>query len=186
MSVNTKETAETVDQDAVETEVENSDEERAPEETAAPAEPQADAPPDTAGTEAEASGESAVGGDEEAESPPAEADGAPTGPDEGRPVQRAEFQPLPPKGGAVPGDNMQLLMDVTVPVTIELGSTKMSLRDVLELGPGSVVKLDRPLGDPVDILVNGERVGRGEVVVVDDQFGLRVTELLRPNAKAKA
>ena len=92
-------------------------------------------------------------------------------------MRQAEFQPLTPGDTIASGDNINLLMDVTVPVTIDLGGTRMPLREVLALGPGSVVKLDRPLGEPVDIKVNGELVGRGEVVVVDDQFGVQVTEL---------
>ncbi|MCK4546020.1 MAG: flagellar motor switch protein FliN [Candidatus Eisenbacteria sp.] len=97
-------------------------------------------------------------------------------------VRRAEFQTLSSRGSPAVGDNMQLLMEVTVPVTVELGGTILPLREILELGPGSIVKLDRPLGEPVDILVNGEMVGRGEVVVVGDQFGIQVTELVDPSA----
>ena len=69
---------------------------------------------------------------------------------------------------------------VTVPLTVELGSTEMALREILSLGPGSVVSLNRQMGRPLDILVNGELVGRGEVVVVEEHFGVRVTELVRP------
>ena len=98
-------------------------------------------------------------------------------------MQRAEFQTLEARPGGASGDNMLILMDVTVPVTIELGGTTMPLRRVLELGPGSVIQLDRPLGEPVDIVVNGELVGRGEVVVVEDQFGVQVTELVDPKAR---
>ncbi len=107
-------------------------------------------------------------------------------PDDETAVQRAEFQPLSPKGASSRADNMHLLLDVAVPVTIELGSTEMFLREVLDLGPGAVFKLDRSVGEPVDVLVNGERVGRGEVVVVDDQFGVRMTELLSPDAGNQA
>ena len=100
-------------------------------------------------------------------------------------VRQAEFQPLTPEVAIAAGDNINLLMDVTVPVTIDLGGTRMTLREVLGLGPGSVVKLDRPLGEPVDIKVNGELVGRGDVVVVDDQFGVQVTELRKLNQAKK-
>jgi flagellar motor switch protein FliN/FliY len=130
---------------------------------------------------------------EEAESPsgtepPGEVSGDPGDPDspeepgEGTAVRKAEFQPLSGASTAAGTDNLRIVMDVIVPVTIELGATELPLRKILELGPGSIVRLDRSLGEPADILVNGELVGRGEVVVVDDQFGVRVTELLNPDA----
>lgn len=107
---------------------------------------------------------------------PAASPGAPPGPE----VRRAHFQPLEVEGNTAPRDNIGLLMDVVVNMTVQLGGTAVPLRDVLKLGPGSVVRLDRVLGEPVDILINQELVGRGEVVVVEDRFGIRVTELLDP------
>lgn len=95
-------------------------------------------------------------------------------------VRQAQFQPLQQGETIASGNNLDLIMEVAVPVTIDLGGAIMPLREVLALGPGSVVKLDRPLGEPVDIKVNGELVGRGDVVVVDDQFGVQVTELNKP------
>lgn len=74
--------------------------------------------------------------------------------------------------------NLDLLMDVSLAVTVELGSTRMSLRQVLELQNGSVVELDRLAGDTVDVYINNRLIARGEVVVVDDKFGVRVTELV--------
>jgi flagellar motor switch protein FliN len=74
--------------------------------------------------------------------------------------------------------NIDLLMDVYLRVTVELGKTKMLLRQVLELQHGSVVELDRLAGDPVDIYVNERLFARGEVIVVDDKFGVRITELI--------
>lgn len=75
-------------------------------------------------------------------------------------------------------DNMPMLMDVVLQVTVELGRTRMTLRQVLELQKGSVVELDRLAGDFVDIFVNDRMIARGEVVVVDDKFGVRITELV--------
>ena len=98
-------------------------------------------------------------------------------------VRRAHFQPLQTEGSAGARDNIGLLMDVVVTMTVQLGGTSVPLRDVLKMGPGSVVRLDRALGEPVDILINRELVGRGEVVVVDDHFGVRVTQLLDPKAE---
>ena len=75
-------------------------------------------------------------------------------------------------------NNIDLLMDVSMRVTVELGRTRMQLAQVLELQHGSVVELDRLAGDPVDIFVNDCMVARGEVVVVDDKFGVRITEMV--------
>jgi flagellar motor switch protein FliN/FliY len=76
------------------------------------------------------------------------------------------------------GNNLDLLMNVPLTVTAELGSCKMFVRDILKLGTGSVVELDRLAGGPVDLLVNDRLVARGEVVAIDENFGVRVTELI--------
>ena len=75
-------------------------------------------------------------------------------------------------------NNIDLLMDVSMRVTVELGRTRMQLAQILELQHGSVVELDRLAGDPVDVFVNDCMVARGEVVVVDDKFGVRITEMI--------
>jgi flagellar motor switch protein FliN len=75
-------------------------------------------------------------------------------------------------------NNIDLLMDVFLRVTVELGRTRMQLRQVLELQQGSVVELDRLAGDPVDVYVNERLLAKGEVIVVDDKFGVRITELI--------
>jgi flagellar motor switch protein FliN/FliY len=77
--------------------------------------------------------------------------------------------------------NIELLMDVSLRVTVELGRTRMKLAQILELQHGSVVELDRLAGDPVDIFVNDRMVAHGEVVVVDDKFGVRITAMVSPN-----
>jgi flagellar motor switch protein FliN/FliY len=79
--------------------------------------------------------------------------------------------------------NIDLLMDVSLRVTVELGRTRMQLARILELQHGSVVELDRLAGDPVDVLVNDRLVARGEVVVVDDKFGVRITEMVSSNGE---
>jgi flagellar motor switch protein FliN/FliY len=76
------------------------------------------------------------------------------------------------------GNNLDLLMNVPLTVTAELGSCKMLVRDILKLGTGSVVELNRLAGGPVDLLVNDRLVARGEVVAIDENFGVRVTELI--------
>lgn len=79
---------------------------------------------------------------------------------------------------SVSSNNIDLLLDVSMRVTVELGRTRMQLAQVLELQHGSVVELDRLAGDPVDIFVNDCMVARGEVVIVDDKFGVRITEMV--------
>jgi flagellar motor switch protein FliN/FliY len=79
---------------------------------------------------------------------------------------------------ANPPPNLELLLDVRVKLTIELGSCQMPLRDVLQLVAGSVVKLDQPAQHPVNLYANQKHIARGEVVVVNDCYGVKVTELL--------
>jgi flagellar motor switch protein FliN/FliY len=77
----------------------------------------------------------------------------------------------------VPGD-LRRLRDVPVDVTVEMGRTRMTVGEALELRHGSIVTLNRMAGEPVDLLVNGTAIARGEVVVIDEQFGLRITDVL--------
>ncbi len=86
-------------------------------------------------------------------------------------------------GGSNPG-GLDLLMDVPLKISVELGRTKLLVREVLDLQSGAVVELDRMAGDPVDVLVNDKLMARGEVVVVDDKFGIRITEILTPTKKS--
>lgn len=79
------------------------------------------------------------------------------------------------------GDGVRLLGDVEMEVTAELGRTSLTVRELLSLVPGSVVELDRIAGAPIDVLVNGTVIARGEVVVVDEEFGVRITEILDPD-----
>ncbi|MGA2747857.1 MAG: flagellar motor switch protein FliN [Verrucomicrobiota bacterium] len=78
---------------------------------------------------------------------------------------------------ANPPPNLELLLDVRVKLTIELGSCQMPLRDVLQLTPGSVVKLDQAAQHPVNVFANQKQIARGEVVVVNDCYGVKITEL---------
>jgi len=93
-------------------------------------------------------------------------------------VAGAEFQQLSEPVGQTPERSIDLLMDVNLPISIELGRTKMAISDILALGPGSVVELNKLAGEPVDLLVNYKIVARGEVVVIDENFGVRITQLL--------
>jgi flagellar motor switch protein FliN/FliY len=76
------------------------------------------------------------------------------------------------------GRNLDLLMTVPLRITAELGTCKMLVEDILKLGTGSIVELDRLAGGPVDLLVNDKLVARGEVIAIDDNFGVRITELI--------
>jgi flagellar motor switch protein FliN/FliY len=89
-----------------------------------------------------------------------------------------EFAPLPAGNGALGHTGLELLHDVSLGVTAELGRTSMLVKDVLSLAPGSVIELDRAAGSPVDVLVNGTLIARGEVVVIDEEFGIRITEVI--------
>lgn len=97
-------------------------------------------------------------------------------------VLTAEFPQMGAPAIATANHDMSLLSDVQLAITVELGRTTMRVRDLLELGAGSVVELDRSAGTPVDVLVNGTIVARGEVVVVEDELGVRVTEVVRSDA----
>ena len=102
-----------------------------------------------------------------------------------RAPERAGGQAGPAGGAAVsPGDiarGMGMLRGVHMEVTAEIGRTRMTVQELLELAAGSVVELDRPVGSPADLLVNGRLFARGEVVVVDEDFALRITEIVEPD-----
>jgi flagellar motor switch protein FliN/FliY len=95
-------------------------------------------------------------------------------------VQAAQLSQLSGSLPAGAGNNLELLMDVPLQVTVELGRTQKMVKEVLALGPGSVLELDKLAGEPVDILVNEKPIAKGEVVVIDENFGIRVTEILAP------
>jgi len=94
-----------------------------------------------------------------------------------QPVQFTSLKPAPPM---VEPTSIGLLMDVPLQVTVELGRTKMAIKDILELGTGSIVELDKLAGEPVNLLVNGKLIAKGEVVVIDENFGLRITDIVSP------
>jgi flagellar motor switch protein FliN/FliY len=95
-------------------------------------------------------------------------------------VARAQFSDLGPNaaGGAGQEMNLKLILDVSVTLALEVGRAKMSVRDLLQLAPGAVVELDRLAGEPLDVLVNGVRIARGEVVVINEKFGIRLTDVV--------
>ncbi len=96
-------------------------------------------------------------------------------------VARAQFNDLGPKGGAAAAGhemNLNLILDVAVTLALEVGRARMSVRELLQLAPGAIVELDRLAGEPLDVLVNGVRIARGEVVVVNEKFGIRLTDVV--------
>ena len=102
-------------------------------------------------------------------------------------ASQVEFQQLDPSTpGPSSGGNIELLLDVKMPVSIELGRTELPISDILSLGPGSVVELDKLAGEPVDLLVNDKIMAKGEVVVVDENFGVRITMLMSPEERLKS
>jgi len=92
------------------------------------------------------------------------------------PVNFAPLQPAKAVSSSS-SPNLDMLMGVVLRVTVELGRTKMDIREILQLGPGSVVELDKLAGEPVDVLVNDRLIACGEVVVIDDRFGVRITDV---------
>ena len=99
---------------------------------------------------------------------------------EARPV---EFSQLPPSGEPGEVRKIDFLLDVPVTVTVELGRTAMVIRDALSLGSGSVVELNKLAGEPVDLLINNKLVARGEVVVVNENFGVKVIDIVSPEER---
>ncbi len=82
--------------------------------------------------------------------------------------------------------NLDVILNIPVQVSLELGRTKMDLRDLLQLGQGSVVELERMIDEPLDVLVNGTLIARGEVVVVDNKFGIRLTDVVSPEKRVQS
>lgn len=99
----------------------------------------------------------------------------------------AEFQSFAQESSHKSKDlgEIEMLMDLRLQITIELGRTSMFIRDVLKLAPGSIIELEKLSGDPIDIYVNDKKFAEGEVVVIDENFGVRITELLKPEDRIK-
>lgn len=94
-------------------------------------------------------------------------------------VQQAQFQAFSPGSVAnFQSENIGLIMDVPLEVTVELGRTTKSISDILDFAPGKIIELDKIAGEPIDVLVNGKNVARGEVVVIEECFGIRITEIV--------
>jgi flagellar motor switch protein FliN/FliY len=95
-------------------------------------------------------------------------------------VQPAQFQAF---SGSVPvgygPENIDLIMDVPLEVTVELGRTSKSIKEILDFTPGTIIELNRIAGEPIDVLVNGKYVAKGEVVIIEESYGIRITEIVK-------
>lgn len=98
-------------------------------------------------------------------------------------VQPVHFQNFDDGRIVLEKKNISLIMDVPLQVTVELGRTQKLIKDILGFGPGSIIELDKLAGEPVDIMVNGKAIAKGEVVVIDESFGVRITDIIHPNKR---
>jgi flagellar motor switch protein FliN/FliY len=95
------------------------------------------------------------------------------------------FQPLSKVEAASTRNDIDMILDIPVQLTVELGRTKIAIRNLLQLAQGSVVELDGLAGEPMDVLVNGCLIAQGEVVVVNDKFGIRLTDIITPSERIR-
>ncbi|WP_281441913.1 flagellar motor switch protein FliN [Halomonas sp. M1] len=93
------------------------------------------------------------------------------------------FRPLGPESGSAQSRDLEMIMDIPVKLTVELGRTKLTIKQLLELAQGSVIELEGLAGEPMDILINGYLIAQGEVVVVEDKYGIRITEIITPSER---
>jgi len=94
----------------------------------------------------------------------------------------ANFSPTP---GNMPSGDINMILDIPVQLTVELGRTRIPIKNILQLAQGSVVELDALAGEPMDVLVNGYLIAQGEVVVVNDKFGIRLTDIVTPSERMR-
>ncbi|RQS63467.1 flagellar motor switch protein FliN [Burkholderia sp. Bp8963] len=95
------------------------------------------------------------------------------------------FQPLSKAAANSTHNDIEMILDIPVKMTVELGRTKIAIRNLLQLAQGSVVELDGMAGEPMDVLVNGCLIAQGEVVVVNDKFGIRLTDIITPSERIR-
>ncbi|SDK92002.1 flagellar motor switch protein FliN/FliY [Modicisalibacter muralis] len=95
------------------------------------------------------------------------------------------FKPLDQGTGSHAMRDLEMVMDIPVKLTVELGRTRITIKQLLELAQGSVIELDGLAGEPMDILINGYLIAQGEVVVVDDKYGIRITEIITPSERVQ-
>ncbi len=93
------------------------------------------------------------------------------------------FRPLSPDSGSSQARELEMIMDIPVKLTVELGRTKLTIKQLLEVAQGSVIELEGLAGEPMDILINGYLIAQGEVVVIEDKYGIRITEIITPSER---
>ena len=97
----------------------------------------------------------------------------------------AAFDTLTAEGGTASDLNLDVILDVNVTLSLEVGRSRIPIRNLLQLNQGSVVELERAAGEPLDVYVNGTLIAQGEVVVVNDRFGVRLTDVVSPSERIK-
>jgi flagellar motor switch protein FliN len=100
-------------------------------------------------------------------------------------VSTPNFANFTPTTGTGPGNDINMILDIPVQLTVELGRTRIPIKNILQLAQGSVVELDALAGEPMDVLVNGYLIAQGEVVVVNDKFGIRLTDIVTPSERMR-
>ncbi|MBW1248043.1 flagellar motor switch protein FliN [Pseudomonas tolaasii] len=105
----------------------------------------------------------------------------------GKRLPMEEFGSVPKSNDPVTldGPNLDVILDIPVSISMEVGSTEINIRNLLQLNQGSVIELDRLAGEPLDVLVNGTLIAHGEVVVVNEKFGIRLTDVISPSERIK-
>ena len=98
------------------------------------------------------------------------------------PAAFTNFQPTP---GGMAGNDINMILDIPVQLTVELGRARIPIKNILQLAQGSVVELEALAGEPMDVLVNGYLIAQGEVVVVNDKFGIRLTDIVTPSERMR-
>lgn len=100
-------------------------------------------------------------------------------------AEKASFQEFSSEGSSGHHNDIDFILDIPVQLTVELGRTKIAIKNLLQLAQGSVVELDGLAGEPMDVLVNGCLIAQGEVVVVNDKFGIRLTDIITPSERIR-
>jgi flagellar motor switch protein FliN/FliY len=100
-------------------------------------------------------------------------------------VAPASFANFSPTAATSAGNDINMILDIPVQLTVELGRTRIPIKHILQLAQGSVVELDALAGEPMDVLVNGYLIAQGEVVVVNDKFGIRLTDIVTPSERMR-
>ena len=97
----------------------------------------------------------------------------------------ASFANFAPTGASTAGNDINMILDIPVQLTVELGRTRIPIKNILQLAQGSVVELEAMAGEPMDVLVNGYLIAQGEVVVVNEKFGIRLTDIVTPSERMR-